>query len=424
MSASISAVLLLAVSGWCALLRASLLRSVPERLLATLHDGDRRLRLAALLGDAERLARSASVIKLVVDLAFAGIAVHLAAGGAVPGGRPIALGLAFAAPPLLLLSEVVPRALDARLRDRLLVRTLPAFHALQAPLGLLGRGLLVLERALRRAVGAAERAEAARPIVEGLRDALEEAGIEGRLGEGEREIIENVIEFGEVDLAAIMTPRTEIASLDVAASLPELVELMARTGHSLIPVHEGTIDRVIGIASAREVLGIVRAGRLGVAALREVVEPPYLVPETKTVSQLLAELRRLGHKMAIVLDEYGGTAGLVTMGDLLVEIVGETAGDPRLAPVRPAGPGQFDVDASLRVAEVNEALHLALPEDADFETLAGFLLSRFGRFPRRGEVLRHEGAEFTVVECSERRIARVRVRKLAVEHAPLAARAT
>jgi CBS domain containing-hemolysin-like protein len=146
------------------------------------------------------------------------------------------------------------------------------------------------------------------------------------------------------------------------------------------------------------------------------MRPAVFVPETKLISELLAEFRRDKQKMAIVLDEYGGTAGLVTMGDILAEIVGEMGDefDERVEDdVWRRDDGSADVVASLRISEVNEELELELPEEEDFETLAGFVLARLGHFPKPGEALVEDEVEFTVLEASDRRVLRVRVRRLA-----------
>ena len=149
--------------------------------------------------------------------------------------------------------------------------------------------------------------------------------------------------------------------------------------------------------------------------LAGVMRPAVFVPETKLISELLQEFRRDKQKIAIVLDEYGGTAGLVTMGDILAEIVGEMAdeydGAEDLA-VRLLEDGAADVQGGARISEVNEELALNLPEEEDYETLAGFVLARLGRFPKSGEVFVAGEIEYTVTEASDRRVLRIHVRKL------------
>jgi CBS domain containing-hemolysin-like protein len=197
-------------------------------------------------------------------------------------------------------------------------------------------------------------------------------------------------------------------------------QLLAETGHSRIPVYENSLDTIIGVVSARDLVAAFANGRAQEADLRELLHPAYFTPETKRVRELLSELRRARVEIAIVLDEYGGTAGLVTVGDIIGEIVGEIPDEydeDAPAPIRHLAGGAAEVDATLHVSEVNEALELELPENRDFETLAGFVLAHFGRFPKRGEKFESEGAEFAVVDATDRRVLKVRVRKLATNAA-------
>jgi len=154
--------------------------------------------------------------------------------------------------------------------------------------------------------------------------------------------------------------------------------------------------------------------------LRSILRPAWFVPETKPVSELLSEFKREKLKLAVVLDEYGGTAGIVTLGDVVQHLVGDIQDEFDEAPAQPVRrmpDGSAEVDASLNVSELNERLELAIPEDEHYETLAGFVLSELGHFPRRGERLRAAGCELVVLEASDRRVLKVLVRPLSAEGA-------
>jgi CBS domain containing-hemolysin-like protein len=300
--------------------------------------------------------------------------------------------------------------------DGLLARTLPVLHAVQLPLVALGTLFEHARRGMMRLLHLKDETGATREIVAGLREVIADAEVSGNLHQTEREIIGNVMEFRDEDVAALMTPRTEIQAADVEDGVLAAARIMAASGHSRIPVYEETLDTIIGTISARDLVQLMATGRAESASLRQIVHPAYFVPETKHLSELLGEMRREKMKMAIVLDEYGGTAGLVTMGDLLGELVGEIpdeydADEP--SPLRRMADGAVEVDASLHVSEVNEALDLDLPEESDFETLGGFVLAELGRFPHRGERFRRNGHEFVVVEANDRRVLKVCVRPLA-----------
>jgi len=325
-----------------------------------------------------------------------------------------------AAPLLVLADYTIPHALAARFGDTLLVRGLPAFRTLLVPLRPFAALLELLRGALLRILGAQEHPGATRQIVEGLRDVIAETAISGDLGETEREIIENVMEFRDVDVAATMTPRTEIHACDVEDGIDGALRVLADCGHSRVPVYEENLDRIIGTISARDLVQAMADGALETADLHDLVRKAYFVPETKRVPELFAELRREKLKHAIVLDEYGGTAGLVTMGDILEELLGELrdefdAAEP--TPIHHLEDGSALVAASLHVTDVNEALDLELPEEEDYETLGGYVLAELGRFPTAGESFERDDVRYSVTEANDRRVLRVRVRKLAPEQA-------
>lgn len=408
------AVLLL--SGFFAVLRSALRHSVKSRVLEGASE-KRRARLAPLLDRADSLATSASAFEITCDLVFALVVLALLTGAEPVTGGDIALSLLISVPALLLVGELLPALfIDAR-GDATLRRWLSAFYLLQLPLEEFVRLFERMRRATLRAFGMRERSAAARELVEGLRDVIEDAVGQGDLAETEREIIENVMDFRDADVAEVMTPRTEIHALAEDTTLREAISEVARCSHSRLPVHRGSLDEIAGTVSAQDLIRLLDEGAPETRSIRAIMRPAFFVPETKRVSELLGELRRAKIKMAIVLDEYGGTAGLVTVGDVLAEIVGEFPDerDARLPePIRFLEEGLAEVDAGLRVSEVNESMGLSLPEEEDYETLAGFVLAELGHFPKRGESFEKDGVEYTVVESSDRRVLRVSVRGMAV----------
>ena len=410
------AVLALGLAATSAVGRRSLAQSDPARVLEAEPSAERRARLEPLLVKADRLVTSASIVEQASSLTFA-ICTLLVLGGEAPGRLSVVLEtIALCVPALWFATDALARAVALRGGDTILRRTLPVFHALQLPVEALTAAFEVVRRGVLRLFGQRDDPESTRRIVAGLRDVIDEAEISGHLDETEKEIIGNVMEFRDVDVAAVMTPRTKLAAADVEGGVLAAARLLAETGHSRIPVYETSLDTIIGVVSARDLVAAFANGRAQEADLRELLHPAYFTPETKRVRELLSELRRARVEIAIVLDEYGGTAGLVTVGDIIGEIVGEIPDEydeDAPAPIRHLAGGAAEVDATLHVSEVNEALELELPEHRDFETLAGFVLAHFGRFPKRGEKFESEGAEFAVVDATDRRVLKVRVRKLA-----------
>jgi|SoiMethySBSTD1v2_1073268.scaffolds.fasta_scaffold115039_3 putative hemolysin len=393
--------------------RLSLQRSSPSRLLPRLSQAARRERIEELLGRADHLAQSAGILALSSGVAFTlALLVHVA-GGQPLDARALLLSAAIALPTLLVFADAVPAALALRLGDWLLAHALPGFHLLQLPIAGLVRLFEILRRALLRVAGSDLDPRSARAIVEGLREVIEENAISGALDETEKEIIGNVMEARDVNVAAIMTPRTGIRALEVGEGLAGAARSVAESGHSRMPVYEGSLDRIVGVVTARDVLAVAAEDGLETEKLRSMLRPAWFVPETKPVSELLSEFKREKLKLAVVLDEYGGTAGIVTLGDVVQQLIGDIQDEFREAapqPVRRLPDGSAEVDASLNVKEVNERLEVALPEDEHYETLAGYVLSELGHFPRRGEHFQAAGCEITVLEADDRRVFKVLVR--------------
>jgi CBS domain containing-hemolysin-like protein len=234
--------------------------------------------------------------------------------------------------------------------------------------------------------------------------------------EEERELIRGVFGFSDTVAREVMTPRTAMAAIPVDAPFEQLADVFFEEGHSRLPVYAGTIDTIVGVVLIKDLYPLLRDPELRVDFdLRSVMRPPYFVPETKPVSEILAELRRQRVHLAIVLDEFGGTYGLVTMEDLLEEIVGEIndefdVADPEFEPT-PEGDTLIDGGASL--SEVNQRFDLALPVD-EYDTLGGFVFGTLGRVPVEGDVVAVPGElgewELLVEEVEERRVTCVRLR--------------
>jgi CBS domain containing-hemolysin-like protein len=400
-----------------ATLRVALQRSTPSRVLAECSDPVRRARLEPLLTRADSLATSALVFEVACRAGFGLLVLWAIVGEEAPGWADLGFALLVIVPTLLFLCDAVPTAIALRQGDALLRRALPAFARVQLPLRWAGGFVEAARRALLRMVGLEQDPHASRQLVEGLREVIEEAELSGDLDETEREIIGNVIETRDATLSAVMTPRTEIFGVEVREGLVGAARVLAECGHSRIPVYDGSLDTILGTVSARDVVQAAATGRLDRDGLRDVLRPAWFVPETKGVRELLADFRREKIKLAIVLDEYGGTAGLVSLGDIVNEIVGEIeeGAEGAAQPIRRQPDGSADVDATLHVSEVNEELETEIPEGEDYETLAGFVLSELGHVPKRGESFRAHGAEFRVLDASDRRVLRVGVRRMAAE---------
>ncbi|MCU0913525.1 MAG: hemolysin family protein [Planctomycetes bacterium] len=242
---------------------------------------------------------------------------------------------------------------------------------------------------------------------------LEQQRREGVVDEEEQEMIENVLELRDSTAGEIMTPRTDLVAVNLEADLPTVLETIRTAGHSRIPVYEGTIDSIIGLIYAKDLLAeIGRAVRE--FHIRDRMREVYFVPETKPLRALLHEFQNQKLHLAVVLDEYGGTAGLVTLEDILEELVGPIADEYEEAPqasVRSLDANTIEVDARAYVDDLNDEYALNLPEDEDYDTVGGFIFSRLGYIPKTGEHFPYDNLTFTIASAEPRRIKRVRIRK-------------
>ncbi|MFO0947131.1 MAG: hemolysin family protein [Planctomycetota bacterium] len=249
------------------------------------------------------------------------------------------------------------------------------------------------------------------PIQEELLSVVNEGEREGEIGGDAAEMIEGLIELHQVLVEEIMTPRTEMVMLKSSSTIEEARHVIAACGHSRIPVYAESRDNIVGILYAKDLLpflGDAPGAAQGIATL--VLREPVYVPMTKPVNDLLREFQRSRVHIAIVSDDYGGVAGLVTIEDILEQIVGDITDehDPtEPPPFRRLDDHRIEVDARTPVYELNELFPIGLPEDGDYETVSGFISSVLGRIPKSGESFPYEQARFTVLDASDRSINRV-----------------
>jgi putative hemolysin len=236
----------------------------------------------------------------------------------------------------------------------------------------------------------------------------------GSLKEEEKELLHKVFEFGDTLASEAMRPRTEIVSVPSSVTLQEVLALVSEFGYSRYPVIEDTVDTVIGILYIKDILVDMASGEVNREdGIQRFVRQAYFIPENKRVSELLSEMQRDRFQIAIVIDEYGGTAGLVTLEDLIEEIVGSIhdeleAGDKD---VQIVDEKNFVVSGQSALDEVNEMLDTSL-QSSDFNTLGGFVFGLFGRMPKVGEQLRYRDLKLEVLELEGRKISKVKISKM------------
>ncbi len=251
-----------------------------------------------------------------------------------------------------------------------------------------------------------------------IRSLLEEDEEKTESGEelesDERRMIRNIFELDETLVREIMTPRIDLDAVPETITLAEVKARILASGHSRIPVYRKSVDHVAGLLYAKDLIRDELNRELPLTAYKELMHTPIFIPETKNVGDLLAEFQQKRSHFAVVIDEYGGTEGVVTLEDVLEEIVGEIhdeydreEGDVQIPET--ASDGTLEVDGRASIYDLNERLDLNLPEDEDYDTIGGFVSARLGRIPRPGEVVREQGIVIAVVEADRRRVLRARI---------------
>jgi CBS domain containing-hemolysin-like protein len=328
--------------------------------------------------------------------------------------------LAITVPALLIVSVAVPQAWGKYAGEQLIVTLWPVLRVAHAALWPVVRVLKIFDEIVRRLAGVTigddpdERVEQAEAEILSV---VAEGTAEGTVDEDQQKMIEGVISFRDLQVGQIMTPRTDVVAVEVNSPILEVRDKILKEGLSRVPVYEGTLDNVVGILYAKDLLQFLNvaggsAGDDEQMELRKIMRPPYFVPRTKPLRDLLREFRLQQVHMAVVLDEYGGTSGLVTTEDIVEEIVGDIADEyerPEADELRRIDERTVEVDARMYVSEVNRELELSLPEDGDYQTIGGYVIATLGIIPGKGETLTGDGVVITVLDAEPRRVKKLRL---------------
>lgn len=313
----------------------------------------------------------------------------------------------------LVVLELIPEAISMWIGDRIVVRVLPVLDAMEKLLSPLTASFRGARRALLRLMGGrADRSD--QDLAEaGIRAAVALGEREGLLEQGEKTMIESVLQFRDAEVVEVMTPRTDMVCFEASDTVEEAIPKAIACGHSRIPIYRKDVDEIIGVLYVKDLLRHAADEGLRNLRLEKVVRKIHFVPENKELKDLLGEFRAERFHIAVVLDEYGGTSGLVTIEDIIEEIVGEiedeydTAGRDQ---IRKIDELTWDLDGRTSILDVNKSLGARIPESDDYETVAGFLFSALGHVPREGEELGTDGVLFRVTRADDRKIKRVRAR--------------
>lgn len=413
------AILLAAVGSFFSALHMSLRAASRGALKALAGQNGKRKRLQPILQDVEGHALAVSLPRVLCNLGTVVAALIWTTGvgegaGVTWGGLSLAAGVSLVL--LYVLGVVVPTSVSDHLAEAVVLRCARLLRFLRIVTFPFIRLARFVDIVVKRLGGVAELTEA-EELERELMSVVTEGEHEGSLKQSERDMIEAVVDFRTRTVQEIMTPRTEIEGFELTDDLLFIKEYIRKAGHSRIPVYRDDMDHIIGILYAKDLLGHL-AEDPGTFRLEPVLREPRFFPETKPISDLLLEFQRGEVHLGIVLDEYGGTAGLVTIEDILEEIVGEIQDE--FEPIDEAPPEitvYFDeraaeVEARANIHDVNDRLEdmgVELPEDGDYDTVGGFVLANLGHIPVSGETFRRNGFLVTVLDAEPTRVTRVRI---------------
>ena len=422
------ALLAAVVGGVLATIQFALRRLSKTRARRALAKTDKPIDIEKILNDPDAYALAISIPRLVCSLAVVAASI-VAVGGVVDDDGTLhygwmAAGLGIAAVMIFLLGVAIPMSVALHAGESVVIRLrglIRLIHALVWPvLGVYA----ALDEVVRRLVGAESMTEE-EELEEELRTVVSEGEEEGRLDETERDMIEAVVELRTTAVSEIMRPRTEIEGFELTDDLGFIRDFITKAGHSRIPVFEGDLDHIVGILYAKDLLAFVGNGS-SEFTLAPILREVQFIPETKPVRDVLSEFKTKKVHMSIVLDEYGGTAGLVTIEDVLEELVGEIQDEyepedetePEI--VVESETRTAEVDARAYIDDVNDALEaigLSIPDEDDYDTVGGFVLSALGRIPETGESFRANGVAVRVLEAEPTKVTRVRIEPAGGEEA-------
>jgi putative hemolysin len=315
-------------------------------------------------------------------------------------------GIAFL---LLIFGEILPKTFAARNAERFAFFAVRPLQAVEALLFPITRSLRLLSSALSRLTGGSGHHMLV--TEQEIRSLISAGKEEGSVEPLEADMLEKVFHFGDRHVAEVMTPRPEIAWVENGATLRQFLTIYAENSHTQFPVFEESVDNVVGLLSVKDVTKALAENRIQEGNdVTHLLRPAHFVPETKTVRGLFNELRERGQSMAMIVDEFGGIAGLATLKQLLTVLVGPAREEdqPEEEQYASLDENTYLLDAGLSVLEINERLSLELPL-GEYQTLAGFVLERLGRIPKDGEYLNHGDLRLTVREMDGVKVKRVEI---------------
>ncbi|UPV75664.1 hemolysin family protein [Halorussus limi] len=412
---AVAIAVLIALSGFFSSSEIAMFSLAKHRVDALMEDGVPGAdAVAELKSDPHRLLVTILVGNNLVNIAMSSIATALVGIHVESAGMAVLISTFGITSLVLLFGESAPKSYAVENTESWALRIARPLKLSEYVLLPLVVTFDYLTRLVNKVTGGRSAIETSYVTRDEIQDMIETGEREGVIEEDEREMLQRIFRFNNTIAKEVMTPRLDMTAVPKTASVEEAIETLVQSGHERVPVYEGSLDNVIGVIHIRDLVREQTYGEHEELELEDVIQPTLHVPESKNVDELLTEMRENRMQMVIVIDEFGTTEGLVTMEDMVEEIVGDILEGEEEEPIEFVDDETIIVQGELNIDEVNEALEIDLPEGEEFETIAGFIFNRAGRLVEEGEDITYDGVRLHVEQVENTRIMKARVTKLDV----------
>ena len=369
-------------------------------------------RVSDMIANPERLLSTILLGNNLVNIAFSAVITVLAITFIEDQGQAIIVATVVGTVIALIVGEIIPKTIAVHNSIRVSFMYARPLKGLELALWPLILALQWLTHRVQNIIGGPNARQRMRSITEGeLRTLIDIGEAEGTFETAEAEMLENVFRFGDRQVREVMTPRPEIKALERGATLREFLDIYSLNSHTRFPVFKESVDDIIGIISAKDVLkAMATRGMEYDDSVTDVIRDALFVPETKLIAELFDEMRHSGNQMSMIVDEYGGLAGVVTLKRLIEEVVGPVGeeGEGPEEEYREIAENTFQVEGGMSIDEANEELSLGIRE-GEFDTVAGFVLEVLGHIPEQGEEVEYENLHIRITEMRDLKIESIRV---------------
>ena len=377
-----------------------------KKLLFWLKNPHKVLTVIAICNNFVNIAASAIATSIAITIATKhGIANNVGVG--------ISVGIMTFL--ILVFGEITPKNFAKNNYETLALFAITPIKILTKILMPVAKTLLFITKIIIRMFGGQIEKEPSILTGEEIKSLISVGEEEGAIEEEEKEMINSIFEFGDTIVREVMVPRTDIQSIDANENISEVIKTIVETHHSRIPIYEENIDNIIGILYVKDLVSRWEAYKQGEnIVLKDLIRTPYFVPETNKAKDLFAQFKKKKNHMAIVVDEYGGTAGLVTIEDVIEEILGEIEDeyDREDDQFQPLGNGITLIDGRTNIDTVNEELDIQIPQGDDYDSIAGFIVNILGRVPKTGEIVNYKNLKIVIAEADLRHISKIKIARL------------